>query len=66
MSYSIRDRAQRKIVQAKNNIDTAVKYLGEVAHTYEELHPEVSEPCETIAVALMSLQELLDELRKQF
>ncbi len=66
MSYSIRDRAQRKIVQAKNNIDTAIKYLAEVAETYQENHKEVSEPCETIAAAMMSIQELLDDLRKQF
>lgn len=66
MSYSIRDRAQRKIVQATNNIETAVKYLAEVAETYQELHPEVSEPCEMIALYLIHGQELLHNLRQQF
>lgn len=66
MSYSIRDRAQRKLIQAGKNLDTAIKYLAEVAETYEEQHPEVSEPCETIAMSLIQHQELIAELRKQF
>lgn len=66
MSYSIRDRAQRKLIQAGKNLDTAIKYLAEVAETYQEQHKQVSEPCEMIAMSLIHHQELIDGLRKQF
>ena len=66
MSYSIRDRAQRKLKQASANVDTAMTYLLEVAETYEAEHPEVSEPCKKVAQILLVGEEAIQELRGLF
>ena len=66
MSYSIRDRAQRKLQQAHNALETSLGYLGEVAMTYESEHPEVSEPLEYIAALVQQVQESIIEVKKSF
>lgn len=60
---STREWAHRRIDQAKNHIDTAGMQLHEIADTYQNLHPEVSAPCEQILAIMLEILEILDGIR---
>jgi len=66
MSYSIRDRAQRKLAQAHKAMETSLGYLAEVATTYESEHPEVSEPLEAVGALVQQVQEALLDIKSSF
>lgn len=66
MSWSIRDQAQRKIKQSINHITTILENLHWIDETYEDKHPEVSDPTTQIATVLIFVQESLEKLSRQF
>lgn len=66
MSYSNRDKAQRKLRQSENSIDTALLYIAQVSEAYKEPEPKISVQLELCAHALMTAQEMVEQVRKSF
>lgn len=66
MPRNTREWAHRKLSMASDNLESSLKHLLEVKNTYEELHPEISGPIETVMEAVSMLQDTLREIGKAF
>lgn len=66
MANSIRHMAKRKLMQAKNCIDTALNYIAEVEKTYDPDYPLVAEPLQDLGQSLIFASEFIDRVEKSF
>jgi len=66
MSYSTRDRAQRKLGQAAAALDKALVYVAEVAIEYDSHTPVVAEACEALGTAIETVNQMVTEVRQSF
>ena len=72
MSYSQRDKLQRKLKQASGNLDTALGYLGEIVLAYEEVieqypenteYPIIKESAEAVAQLVVAIMDGIENLK---
>lgn len=66
MPRNTREWALRKIKESSQHVDWTLTHLLEVAEKYKPVHPEISEPIETVAEALVMIQETIDQIGRSF
>lgn len=66
MPRNTREWAHVKLSQIDNLLDTCLMYLEEIHGTYNEAHPEVSEPINAAQTVLLEVQSLLNRLSSSF
>lgn len=66
MSYSNRDRAQRKLKQAQEAMERSLTYCAEVALDYKNHTPEVAKALEGVGEGISMVEEALISVRQMF
>ncbi len=66
MSYSVRDRAQRKLQQAVDAQEKSLVYLAEVAIEYKLHTPQVAEDLENVGGLIQQVEKLIMDVRSSF
>jgi hypothetical protein len=66
MASNTRIRSRRKIEFAAGNLDNAGSHLQEVIETYQEFHPEISNPLTTIQEIILEIINQLEAIKGRF
>ena len=66
MPRSTREWAKRKLAEAVQSLDWTVYHLSEVGQTYEEQHPEISDPLLEACLACEQMQEFIKKIDSTF
>lgn len=66
MPRSTREWSRRKLEEACNNIDWAGTHVHQVMTVYEQEHPEIAAPLQTVLEGLANIQELIQKVRKSY
>ncbi len=66
MPRNTREWALRELQYGANSLDWTVTHLSSVAKTYDELHPEISNPLLEVVIICKELQNMILKIRSSF
>lgn len=66
MPRNTREWAHRKLQESQNNIEWSVYHLKDVFDRYNEAHPEISNPINSLMELLLEIHNHILTIRKSF